>query len=232
MFFPEEINVTKKGINIPWQLFFKSPTTKTISKTKNRRQSKKTSKTCAESILNSIFDQKSSASGEKNCNFIPDLTFPANPEICNPEKLSNPESLEFLLDTLSPQQNDLLHQAISSVQSAEPTEENFAANHSAFLTLHADHLVQPVVQNSVPTSAQISSYSTPITAEKSASVQSVPEISANQIHGNCQNLSFLPEQKLATAINNLTTKISILQNYFNCELETIKNDLKKLQKYQ
>jgi hypothetical protein len=167
------------------------------------------------------------------CNLIPDLTFPAQPDSHNPEKSSDSE-FEFLLDTLSlsPRQNDLLQQAISSVHLAEPREENFAANHSAFSITHSGHLVQPEAKNSVPTLAPVTYYSTQITPEKSASVQSIPEISANQIHGNYQNLSYLPEQKLAMAINNLTTKISILQNNFNCELEMIKKDLKKLQKNQ
>jgi hypothetical protein len=105
-----------------------------------------------------------------------------------------------------------------------------SANHSTFRIPHANHLAQPNIANSVPSSTQASYYSTQITAEKSASVQSLPEISANQIYGNFQNSSNLLEQKLAAAINNLTTKISVLQNNFNRELDTIKNDLKNLQK--
>jgi hypothetical protein len=229
-FFPEDFNVSKKGVNIPWHIFFKSSTpnlqfssipkaTKTIAKTKNHRQLKKNSKTSAKSVQNNTIDQQSSASVTKN--LIPDLIFPTNPDLSIPEKSSDSESIEFLFDTLSSQQNDLLQQAISSVHSAQPTEENTIS-----------YLAQPGIENSVPTSSQVTFSSTQIIAEKSAtlSAQPVLEISANQIHSNHQNSSNHFELKMATAINNLTTKISALQQNFNCELEIIKNDLKKLQK--
>jgi hypothetical protein len=65
MFFPEDINVSKKGISIPWHVFFnstnsKKPTfsapkaKKTISKQKTATQLKQNVKANATSILKDV----------------------------------------------------------------------------------------------------------------------------------------------------------------------------------
>jgi hypothetical protein len=117
MFFPDDINVTKKGINIPWHIVFDSSssqeaisflhkTKKNISNTKSKRQLKKTLKSNASSVLSDIDFKKTqknfSTQITKPTNLFPELIFPAHSTLIAPASSKDTECVDHLLQNIFP----------------------------------------------------------------------------------------------------------------------------------
>jgi hypothetical protein len=151
MFFPKEFNVTKKGLNIPWHLVFQSSTPwqipcipgipgvkKTILKAKNNRQSIQKNKLqigaisdeTSHSIQNHSHQMQPleahSSEPQLSKESFPVSFFPNSIESTVSNHCTNSESnvLEFdnFFEHFVSEQNDLLQQAVNSIDLAQPSQ--------------------------------------------------------------------------------------------------------------
>jgi hypothetical protein len=226
MFFPEDINVTKKGINIPWHVFlnlsnsnkatFSSPKAKKkISKPKPATQLKKNVKAKATSILKDV------ELGKETNNF-PDLfskPSTSQPVMLFPELIFPNSDSSNSIAPESPKQN--FPTSDSSKSNAPESSENNLASFEHFL------------QNIFPKT---------ISSEQNDLLQKTIDIVESdqpslEIFQNCGTSSTLehsdcPSQpkKIATAIEQFSDAIFRFQQNLNTEFNKFQNDIKNVAK--
>jgi hypothetical protein len=230
MFFPEDINVTKKGINIPWHKFFNSLNSnkaslsaskakKTISKRKNATQLKQNFKANATSFLkdvelgkesNKLPEHFSQPAISESANLFPELIFETldtSNSIAPESSEQNPDSFDHFLQnifpkTISAQQNDLLQKTIDIVGLDQPSSKICSTLPILELSENSGNLFSLTSQHATNQAAAF-----------------VPKKSCP-----------LQQKKISAAIDQLSDSIIRFQKNLNTEFNKFQNDLKNIAK--
>jgi hypothetical protein len=218
MFFPDDVNVTKKGLNIPWNTFFKSSNLSFFqnlqqqsgvkkpvfkAKTPRKKPLKSSKERCFQNQDTFSSMQPLPLTTKLTESGIPELIFPNFSIATVPETSKTTESVESYLQnilpqTLSQEQNDVLQTAITLVHSPEKSANTTNFHSQEIETNQASELLMN----------QFPDHLTP------------PSMNQDQQKQN----------ELATAMNNSLIAIDTLQNNLINELEKIKAILRDFQK--